>query len=116
LVLLDNFSVPYRDACLRAIAEKKPLSVIEQETFKLTQADVIGFLVSLWGMRDRISNAIIYQEKPWLAPGQDNVQTATAVYLAHIKSNKFRRSEKFEQPLANNDFLQEQNLLQLLIK
>ena len=114
LVLLDNFAVPYREACLRALSEKKTLAVIEQETFKMTQADVIGFLVSLWGMRDRISNAIIYHEKPWEAPDQDTMQTATAVYLAHIVSNKFRRSEKFEQPLANNDFLQQQNLLQLL--
>jgi len=114
LVLLDNFAAPYREACQRALAEKRPLTPIEEETFKMSQADVVGFLVSLWGMRERISNAIIYQEKPWAAPTPDAQQTATAVYLAHFKAHKGRNSEKFVQPEPNKEFLESQNLTQML--
>jgi len=114
LVLLDNFGPQYREACLKALEEKKTVAEAEMAAFKVTQADVIGFLVSLWGMRDRISNAIIYQEKPWMAPNEDSRKTATAVYVAHLKSNKFRRSETFPQPLPNNDYLKEQDLMYLM--
>ena len=114
LVLLDNFAAPYQTACQRALIEKRTLTSIEEETFKMNQADVVGFLVALWGMRDRISNAIIYQEKPWEAPNPDAAVTATALYLAHFKSSKARRPDKFEQPKINNDFVQEQNLADLL--
>jgi HD-like signal output (HDOD) protein len=114
LVLLDNFAATYRATCQRALAEKRPLTSVEEETFKMSQADVVGFLVSLWGMRDRISNAIIYQEKPWEAPTPDAVKTATAVYLSHMKAHKGRRSEKFQQPEPNMEFLESQDVAQMI--
>lgn len=114
LVLLDNFSTIYREACLRALSEKRPISLVENDVFKMNQSDVIGFLVSLWGMRDRISNTIVYQDRPWEAPDEDTRLTASAVYLAHLRSNKSRKSEKFEQLPANTDYLEQRGLMPLL--
>lgn len=116
LVLLDNFASTYDTVCQRAFVEKKPLTLIEEETFKMTQSDVIGFLVALWGMRDRISRALVYQEKPWEAPESDAVETATAVYLAHMNAHNLHLSEKFVQPEFNIDFLERKHLMHFLDK
>lgn len=114
LILMDNFATIYRSVCQRAITENKPLTSIETEAFKMSQADVIGFLASLWGMRDRIVHAITFQEHPWDAPNADAVQTASAVYLAHIKSNTLHPSEKFIQLEPNMEFLKASDLVQFL--
>ena len=114
LVLLDNFQSAYHEACQRALSENKTLVDIEQETFKMSQADVVGFLVSLWGMHDSISQTIIYQDKPWLAPTPEIAQTATALYAAHYKAHLAHPSEKFQQPALNTQFLEEQKVMELL--
>ncbi len=113
-VLIDNFTNKYNILCKKALDENKPVTAVEQEIFKMAHSDVMGFLVSLWGMRDRVSSAIIYQEKPWDAPTPEEVQIAAAVYLAHINVNKAHRSEAFVLPEVNRDFLASHNLLPLL--
>lgn len=114
LILMDNFTNTYRGVCQRAVAENRPLSPIEEEQFKMSQADVIGFLASLWGMRDRIVDAITFHERPWEAPNDDAIETASAVYLAHLKSNILHPSEKFQQLEPNMDFLKEKTWDHLL--
>ena len=113
LVLLDNMGRAYRDVCTRALAEKKLLSELEFEYLKVTQADIVGFLVALWGMHERIASALVFQERPWDAP-PDVVRTAAVVYLAHYKSHSLHRSEMFEQPPLNREFLESEDLLHLL--
>lgn len=113
LVLIDNFAKAHRMACESALAEKKPLTELEEKVFQMSQADVIAFLVSLWGMRDRVAGTLAFQEKPWAASDPEIAQTATAVYLAHNKVHNAQPSEDFVQPGLNRDFLKERNLLAL---
>lgn len=116
LVLVENFHAQYDEICQKVLNEKKPLSAAEQEAFKVSQADIIGFLASLWGMRDTISQGLTFQERPWDAPTPEIVKTATAVYLAHYKAHQLHPSEKFEQPPINLDFLKSEGLLSLVEK
>jgi HD-like signal output (HDOD) protein/CheY-like chemotaxis protein len=114
LILMDNFATIYRVVCQRALSENRPLTPIETDAFKMSQADVIGFLASLWGMRDRIVHAITFQERPWDAPNPDATQTATAVYLAHVKANMLHPSERFIQTEPNMEFLKNADLVHFL--
>lgn len=110
LVLLDNFPETYLRVCAEALRDKKPVSNAEIEAFSITQADVIAFLLSLWGMREGIVNALLCHECPWAAPDPDACQCACAVYLAHHQAHKTNPSEAFVQPPLNRDFLKAQNL------
>lgn len=114
VVLIDNFAKDYHEICDKALREKKTLTCVEEEIFKMSQADVVGFLVSLWGMRDRIARALVYQEKPWEAPPGEIQDTAAAVYLAHYKTHARQPSEMFEQPALNKEFLGRRGWLELV--
>jgi len=114
LVLIDNFDKDHEILRNRAKAENRSLSELEMEKFNLTQADIIGFLLGLWGMRERISSALTFQEHPWDAPSPDFQRTAAAVYLAHYKAHQTRHFSQFKQPELNKDYLQKNNWGDLL--
>lgn len=113
LVLMDNFTSEHEAARVRAKVENMPLTETEMAAFQITHADVLGFLVALWGMRDRIAHALTYQEHPWDAPTPDSLKTASAVYLAHHKAHLEHSSEQFVQAPLNTDFLESQQWLEL---
>jgi HD-like signal output (HDOD) protein/CheY-like chemotaxis protein len=110
LVLLTNFPETHERLCLNAMAEKLPISTAESEQFGVSQADIIGFLASLWGMRDGVSNALIYHEHPWDAPNADIRKSAAAVYLAHHAAHQKNASEAFAQIPLNTEFIKAENI------
>ena len=114
LVLSTNLHEVYERICQQAITDKKPISEAEMERLTISQADVIGFLVSLWGMRESTAGALIYQERPWDAPNPDIQYPAIAVYLAHYTAHQQNRSEAFEQSPLNMEFLKAQQMDHLL--
>jgi HD-like signal output (HDOD) protein len=114
LVLIDNFQSIHETIRERAKSENKSLFELERETLKISQADVIGFLVALWGMRDRISAALTFQEHPWDAPNPDFMQTAAAVYIAHYKNHLSHPVSQFKQPDLNTDFIEANHWTPLL--
>ena len=109
-MLSTNLHEVYERICQHAIVDKRPISDAEMERLTISQADVIGFLVSLWGMRDSTAGALIYQERPWDAPNPDIQHAAIAVYLAHYTAHKRNSSEAFEQPPLNMEFLKAQQM------
>jgi HD-like signal output (HDOD) protein/CheY-like chemotaxis protein len=114
LVLIDNFAPEHEAARQQAKAEGKPLAEMEKSVFQISHADVLGFLVALWGMRDRIAHALTYQDHPWNAPTEESQKTAAAVYLAHYKAHLAHSSEQFVQPALNEDYLKKNDWMSLL--
>ena len=114
LVLIDNYPQQYKTICKRAKKEKKPITELEKEIFKITQADVSSFLVSLWGLDQKVATALEFQEKPWEATDKKEQKIATALYitkeLVAIKTN----NNNFPREKIKTEFIAEIGLKEYL--
>jgi HD-like signal output (HDOD) protein/CheY-like chemotaxis protein len=81
LVLAERLSARYLDVIERATAEKRPVFELEREVLGATNTDAAGYLLGLWGLPQRVVEAVIHHREPWKAdPARLGI--VGAVYVA----------------------------------
>jgi putative nucleotidyltransferase with HDIG domain len=81
LVLIANLPDRYREALALADESKRPLWETERELVGTTHAQVGAYLMGLWGLPDRIVEAIAFHHNPAECLDQ-SFSTLTAVHVA----------------------------------
>jgi putative nucleotidyltransferase with HDIG domain len=87
--LVIAYKMPDRFARLvsRAQAEQKPLYQIEEELWGITHAEVGAYLLGLWGLPLRVTEAIAYHHAPSAVPHQ-RFDALAAVYVANLLAHE----------------------------
>jgi HD-like signal output (HDOD) protein len=87
--LVLAYKMPGRFARLvaRAQAEQKPLHQIEEELWGITHAEVGAYLLGLWGLPLRVTEAIAYHHGPSSVPHQ-RFDALAAVYVANLLAHE----------------------------
>jgi putative nucleotidyltransferase with HDIG domain len=87
--LVLAYKMPGRFARLvgRAQAEQKPLHQIEEELWGITHAEVGAYLLGLWGLPLRVTEAIAYHHGPSSVPHQ-RFDALAAVYVANVLAHE----------------------------
>lgn len=87
LVLL--YKMPYRFVRLlaRARAEQRPLHQIEEELWGITHAEVGAYLLGLWGLPVRVTEAIAYHHGPAAVPHR-RFDAVAGVYAANLLAHQ----------------------------
>jgi putative nucleotidyltransferase with HDIG domain len=87
--LVIAYKMPDRFARLvaRANAEQKPLYRIEEELWGITHAEVGAYLLGLWGLPIRVTEAIAYHHSPSAVPHQ-RFDALAAVYVANLLAHE----------------------------
>lgn len=83
LILAANFAGPYAEAIRRAREKRVDLTLLEQQTFGATHADVGGYLLGLWGLPVPIVDAIALHHCP-ARMGKSKFSPLTAVHAANV--------------------------------
>jgi HD-like signal output (HDOD) protein len=118
LILAERVPAVYTTVLERARTEPRTLSDIERAVLGATHAEVAAYLLGLWGLPQRIVEAVTYHEEPWRLDGT-RLGLAGAVYLATVLA------EKPDAPLCsgtlaippghlNGDYLKRLGLLEKL--
>jgi HD-like signal output (HDOD) protein len=95
LVLAERMPARYGEIVERARTEHRPLMDVEREVIGATHAEVAGYLLGLWGLPQRIVEAVTQFHEPWrFDPGRLGI--AGAVHVASILA------EHPDAPLAPN--------------
>jgi putative nucleotidyltransferase with HDIG domain len=87
--LVLAYKMPDRFARLvaRAHAEEKPLHQIEEELWGITHAEVGAYLLGLWGIPLRITEAIAYHHAPATVP-HHRFDALAALYVANLLAHE----------------------------
>ena len=87
--LVLAYKMPDRFARLlaRAQAEEKPLYQVEEELWGITHAEVGAYLLGLWGLPLRVTEAIAYHHAPSAVPHQ-RFDALAAVYVANLLAHE----------------------------
>jgi HD-like signal output (HDOD) protein len=118
LVLAERVPGSYADVLQQVRTERRSLSDVERSVLGATHAEVAAYLLGLWGIPQRIVEAVMYHEEPWRLDGT-RLGLAGAVYLASVLA------ERPEAPLIagtlavppghlNADYLERVGLLERL--
>ena len=94
LILAERVPIRYAEALDRARVEHRPLAEVEREVLGATHPDVAGYLLGLWGLPQRIVEAVTQYQEPWRLDGS-RLGIAGAVYVASVLA------ERPEAPLAS---------------
>jgi HD-like signal output (HDOD) protein len=93
LVLAERVPLKYAEVLERAQVEPRTLAEIEREILGATHAEVAGYLLGLWGLPQRIVEAVTHYQEPWRLD-TSRLGIAGAVYVASILA------ERPETPLS----------------
>jgi len=104
LVLAARLPNEYRDVRLRAESGKSSLAAGELETFGCDHGRIGAYLMGLWGLSDRIVEAIAYHDRP-SACSYRGVAPLTAVHAASALVLETMGREGFETKL-DMDYLE----------
>jgi HD-like signal output (HDOD) protein len=88
-ILIDNFPGPFQAACDGARQTRSPLAAGLRETLQATPSQVGAYVLELWGLPNRVVDAIGALDHP--EEGQaEGMTLRAALYIAdHIASGKF---------------------------
>jgi HD-like signal output (HDOD) protein len=111
--LVVAYRMPDRCARLlaRARAEKQPLYRVEEELWGITHAEVGAYLLGLWGLPIRVTEAIAYHHSPSAVPHQ-NFDALAAVYVANLLANENEGTDGDQQ--WDLDFLEDVGVIDKL--
>jgi HD-like signal output (HDOD) protein len=103
-ILIDNFPMAFQTACDSARQTRSPLAAGLRETLQATPSQVGAYVLELWGLPNRVVDAIGALDNP--AEGQtDGMTLRAALYIAdHIASGKFP-ADGFPVEEWNKDYL-----------
>jgi HD-like signal output (HDOD) protein/ActR/RegA family two-component response regulator len=101
LVLIANLAERYREALALAAENKRPTRETEQEVFGATHAQVGAYLMGLWGLPDRIVEAIAFHHNPTECLDQ-SFSTLTAVHVADALDHDLAAVER-QAPMTQLD-------------
>jgi len=101
LILMENHPESFRALCQKAQSQGKPLSQAEKETFEATHEDLTAFMLRLWGMPERVIEAVTFQNAPWEGPHADRFSPTVALYMANIVTRLHRPPDRL--PTAELD-------------
>jgi putative nucleotidyltransferase with HDIG domain len=87
LVLACKMPDRFARLVTRAQAEEKPLHQIEEELWGITHAEVGAYLLGLWGLPLRVTEAIAYHHAPASVPHQ-RFDALAAVYVANLLAHE----------------------------
>jgi putative nucleotidyltransferase with HDIG domain len=83
LVLACKMPDRFARLVARAQAEEKPLHQIEEELWGITHAEVGAYLLGLWGLPLRVTEAIAYHHSPSAVP-HHRFDALAALYVANL--------------------------------
>jgi putative nucleotidyltransferase with HDIG domain len=86
LVLACRFPEDYAAATKKATERQHPLWVVERDVLFATHAEVGAYLLSIWGLPDKIIEAIAFHHTP-TAMGTEGFSALTAVHAADMLEN-----------------------------
>ncbi len=81
LTLASQIPGPYREVLSLVKSEKLPVAEAEQRILGGTHAEVGAYLLGLWGLPDRVVEAVAWHHTPEKCPG-DTFTALTAVHVA----------------------------------
>ncbi|MDF7800590.1 response regulator [Pontiellaceae bacterium B1224] len=87
LALIDSGSEIWKKLYIDCQNSKAPLHVLEREQLGITHAEVGAYLLGVWGLPNRVIEAVAFHHTPGLAPTQEFCPLA-AVYLANHAGRK----------------------------
>ncbi len=82
LVLTENFPKPYYDAIRRSISHAEVLQDAEKSVFGVSHAEVGAYLLGIWGLPDKVIEAVAYHHQPMKAM-TSGFSALTAVHAAN---------------------------------
>jgi len=118
LILAERVPGAYASVLQQVRTDRRALSDVERSVLGATHAEVAAYLLGLWGLPQRIVEAVMYHEEPWRLDGT-RLGLAGAVYLASVLA------ERPEAPLIagtlavppghlNSDYLEHVGVLERL--
>lgn len=81
LTLASQIPGPYREVLSLVKSDKLPVAEAEQRILGATHAEVGAYLLGLWGIPDRVVEAVAWHHTPAKCPG-DSFTALTAVHVA----------------------------------
>jgi putative nucleotidyltransferase with HDIG domain len=87
LVLACKMPDRFARLVARAHAEEKPLYQVEEELWGITHAEVGAYLLGLWGLPLRVTEAIAYHHAPSTVPHQ-RFDALAALYVANLLAHE----------------------------
>jgi HD-like signal output (HDOD) protein len=94
LILAERIPGRYSEVLERVRAEKRPLKEVERQVIGATHAEVGAYLLGLWGLPQRIVEAVMHYDEPWRLDGT-RLGLAGSVYLGSALA------ERPEAPLVH---------------
>ena len=90
LVLINSNNEAWRQLYLERNNLTMPLYEAEREIMGTTHAEVGAYLIGLWGISNKVVEAVAYHDTPSNAPSNEHFDSLTALYLANIFDIKGR--------------------------
>jgi HD-like signal output (HDOD) protein len=81
LILAERVPGRYAEVLERVRSERRALTEVERQVLGATHAEVAAYLLGLWGLPQRIVEAVMHYEEPWRLDGT-RLGLAGSVYLA----------------------------------
>ena len=103
LLLADNKPVEYQEVIVSAAKENVPVFIAEDRAFGANHADVAGFILNLWGLPQRVIDAIALHHTPE-SSGATTFNPVISVHIANALVHEADDDASIHGTL-NKDFL-----------
>lgn len=88
LIFIANFPDKYDELIRRAREEHKFFHELEKEMFNATHSEIGAYLLSIWGLPDKLVESVMFHHSPSLCIGE-TFDILTAVHVAnHLSARK----------------------------
>ncbi len=105
LVLINSDSEDWKNLYARRHESDTPFYQREKELLGVSHAEVGAYLLGMWGLSNRIVEAVAYHTDPSSAPRTDQFSSLTALYLANVFDIQQRKADGFGKLELDEDYL-----------
>jgi putative nucleotidyltransferase with HDIG domain len=105
LILINSDNEDWKNLYAQRNEFDTPFYLLEKELIGVSHAEVGAYLLGIWGLSNKIVEAVAYHTDPSHAPQTNEFTSLTALYLANVFDIQQRKGVSYENIELDNDYL-----------
>ncbi len=106
LVLINSDNEEWKQLYLNRQHSDIPLYEQEKKIMGITHSEVGAYLIGLWGLSNKVLEAVAYHSDPSQSPNTDTFNSLSALYLANTFETQRNNGEPDSEPELNMEYLE----------